>query len=136
MRKNQVNPGRELDALIAEKVMGHDIKLIKTTFVPGAACAIYSLEPYSTDIAAAWQVVESGIFIEFCIANGYCSLKKSIQKKIEQSIKTRNGTPINNQWDIEFRSSRKHSHITFLSGKLGLPHLICLAALKAVGVEV
>lgn len=64
-----MNPGRELDALVAERVMGLEpwpeqdprwgVKAFKAKFVP------YGQEPkpceapsYSTDIAAAWEVVE------------------------------------------------------------------------------
>lgn len=46
-----MNPGRELDALIAERVMGGKTKC---TEIPG-----YEFIPnYSEDIAAAWEVVE------------------------------------------------------------------------------
>jgi ABA sandwich protein len=56
--------GREMDALIAEKVMGHEVKRDVVMWREGNA----SLEPYSegftvlahysTDIGAAWEVVE------------------------------------------------------------------------------
>jgi hypothetical protein len=52
--------GRELDALVAEKVMG----LICSCRIERTYCAIHgeyhtgSLRAYSTEIAAAWEVVE------------------------------------------------------------------------------
>jgi hypothetical protein len=53
-----MNPGRELDSLIAEKVMGekfvpYDLML---TSYPGNT--VYATPPYSTDLAAAWEVME------------------------------------------------------------------------------
>lgn len=57
-----MEPGRALDALIAEKVMGY-LPVSKehaynqeNQWTNGSI--IFSLEEYSTDIAAAWQVVE------------------------------------------------------------------------------
>lgn len=44
--------GRELDALIAEKVMGFPLEIIRGA--PYPECPRH----YSTDIAAAWEVVE------------------------------------------------------------------------------
>lgn len=48
-----MNPGRELDALIAEKVMRLDLleEDAHENWIPIAP------EPYSTDIAAAWKVL-------------------------------------------------------------------------------
>ncbi len=52
MNTNEVQPGRELDALIAENVMG-----LKHSCLDGnhTLCGVKS---YSTDISAAWEVVE------------------------------------------------------------------------------
>jgi hypothetical protein len=62
-----MKPGRELDAFVAEKVMGWK----KQEFVPGVSHEHrwhdqngqlqISIHPYSTDIAAAWEVVEKFI---------------------------------------------------------------------------
>lgn len=69
-----LQPGRELDALVAEKVMGvkQEVRLrgeTNTVTVYGSlvdgmhsrdeALRYGSPSPYSTDIAAAWQVVEA-----------------------------------------------------------------------------
>jgi hypothetical protein len=47
-----VNAGRELDALVAEKVMGRDMTR------PAGFKHPIGMPHYSTDIAAAWEVVE------------------------------------------------------------------------------
>lgn len=88
MKVDEMPAGREMDALIAEKVMGHrpeygcfvddtyngecvgtdgatdcllaEQKLRKQKQIPGD-CKYWRIaepEPYSTDIAAAWEVVE------------------------------------------------------------------------------
>jgi len=47
--------GRELDALVAEKVFGYECD----PFDYGPTCPVHGKgKNYSTDIAAAWQVVE------------------------------------------------------------------------------
>ena len=59
-----MEPGRELDALIAEKVMGlHITKESRHTDCPvydiqDAGRFFAPISPYSTSIAAAWEVVE------------------------------------------------------------------------------
>ena len=50
--------GRELDALVAEKVMGFPVKIGDITGEPYHAQFGYSMPNYSTDIAAAWEVLE------------------------------------------------------------------------------
>jgi hypothetical protein len=108
--------GRELDALIAEKVMGYvpprpgtvgyDMKDLPRNRVPH----------YSTDIAAAWQVVE----------------------KLNLLSKMKDGClyfdPSLNKWVISEWSGGRE----FAEGSVEAdtaPHAICLAALKAIGVE-
>ena len=56
-----IQEGRELDALVAEKVMG--ITLVADPWDDHDYCyredgELLSVAPYSTSIAAAWQVVE------------------------------------------------------------------------------
>lgn len=61
-----MKPGRELDALIAEKVMGRPTERYAGAVVfsvdPNSIQGVYPLDyivpHYSTDIAAAWEVVE------------------------------------------------------------------------------
>ena len=54
MNYDELEPGRDLDALVAEKVMGIDLTGERPDLpIRGIGCA-----PYSTSIAAAWKVVE------------------------------------------------------------------------------
>jgi hypothetical protein len=54
---------RELDALVAEKVMGIAVEVIDgepiAMFRPGYDYELGPVKPYSTDIAAAWELVET-----------------------------------------------------------------------------
>jgi hypothetical protein len=100
-----VQAGRDLDALVAEKVIGISRHLIASSMEPGAKCAIYSLPHYSTDIAAAMAVITH--------------VMKSYRSKV--SIETYDGEI----WSIKPCGTSSNS----------LPHAICLAALKAIGYE-
>ena len=52
MNYDELKPGWELDAEVAEKVMGIDLTGARPDLpIRGIGCA-----PYSTDIAAAWEV--------------------------------------------------------------------------------
>lgn len=108
-----MNPGCALDALVAEKVMGWKstgmLELSVTDEEPWLdenQCEKWCTPKYSTDIAAAWKVVE--------------------------------------KFSSRFSMSRDalgwHANMTpFVGGDCiadTAPHAICLAALKAVGVEV
>lgn len=108
-----MDAGRELDALIAEKVMG--------TFIPAGSnpslrddawlnergYLVWEPPPYSTDIAAAWLVVEklkqSYDIVDILFANHYVSCKV---------------------WK-DFMIAEEDAETA--------PLAICLAALKAVG---
>lgn len=60
-----MNASRELDALVAEKVMGWKLKSEPHTrwILPDGGELIAPPPAYSTDISAAWQVVEEiGLF--------------------------------------------------------------------------
>lgn len=134
----KMNPGRELDAIIAEKVMGQKVMLLTkeqfcvlfSTFYTDSypefgyiVGAGKSLPHYSTDIAAAWLVVEKMRLLGF----SYC---------IEQAISEEKPTA----WFVP-KSYGAGIHVLeqiaeAISEKSdSLPHAICLAALKAVGVE-
>lgn len=103
-----MNPGRELDALIAEKVMG----LSKVG---------YALEPYSTDIAAAWEVVEKMKLMKF---NRDSYVDQVLGWKIDVL-----------QDEYEVRIMDQHWNTWEISTCSSLPHAICLVTLKAVGYE-
>ena len=121
-----MNPGRELDALIAEKVMGlKNIRYIKDwSFLEpdlasdltedhvnakarGADAVVVPF--YSTDIGAAWEVVDK--FKEY-------QLLKIYYPSQEQTL-----------YVVSFKRGCERSAET-------APHAICLAALKAVEIKI
>lgn len=106
-----MKPGRELDLLVAEKVMGFIARKTsagesyfedKEGTLPG-----YYIPHYSTQISAAWEVVE---------------------KMKEEYL-----------WEMAWNHALK-AWTCYLNGEGSksdtAPHSICLAALKAKGVEV
>lgn len=131
-----MKPSRELDALVAEKVMGwyyidhpYPENLWvepgkRTTFfpphfkwsmeeekkMPGISNGI-SCPDYSTDIQAAWQVVEK--------------LKENKDHLTKITIGT-----ILSSWLVAVEVDDKGY---FMAHEHSAPHAICLAALKAVG---
>lgn len=119
----EMKPGRELDVLVATHVMrwheyvdSNPKEVIRTqgdtADHPCAKCGSYyghGIKPYSTDIAAAWEVVEK-IGTEFAIER-WPDYKGGI---------------------IRASFNRQHEW----SKAVTAPHAICLAALKAVGVTV
>jgi hypothetical protein len=74
MNYNELS-NRELDALVAEKIMGAEIT--RTTIVTGEfgnEMVIAEDPHYSTDISAAWEVVEKlnpTLFLSISWAEGY-----------------------------------------------------------------
>lgn len=121
-----LEPGRKLDALVAEKVMGwkwynilgnSEQQVLASSqedalsLRPGQM--VYDLVPcYSTDIAAAWLVVER-------------LLRDGIQLCI---------LPIGYHGGWEVRRVDPGGRAVGQSSFA--PHAICLATLKAVGVEI
>ncbi len=117
---------RELDAAIAEKVMGfkrataetapsfaYNIDVLKQTWFlsehePGKCFSVP--EPYSTDIAAAWQVVMSPKFPSW-------AMKHDNESKL-------------------FTVQIEHDGNRYFEQADTAPRAICLAALKAVGVDI
>lgn len=71
-----MKPGPELDALIAEKVMGgkrHFVDSILNVDVSAKTFTIgkgWEYPPYSTDIAAAWEVVHRLWLGRYCVQVG------------------------------------------------------------------
>ena len=121
--------GRELDALVAEKVMGwvlnrHEFGSelpggpLKSLGIAPDGSHIMGLPHFSTNISAAWEVVQS------MIERGYAFR-------------------IDSYWcrplEIRFWSPKKGMHhkpfMAEAENLYRLPHAICLAALKAMGVE-
>lgn len=124
MDYKELKPGRELDALIAEKVMGLEPFEFPTFKIENqfdnAIAAIIADEyekrreplPYSTKIEDAWQVVEKikthKNFVDFEIRS--------------PNIETMEG------FDVRFCLGRGNKRAYADTA----PHAICLAALKAI----
>lgn len=121
-----MNSGRELDALVAEKVMGLSYdrpQAEKYGMYYTDTLSQVEVKCYSTDIAAAWEVVET------MQARG-----------ITLSLEKRNyPSGPNSTWDAVFtgimgkiRDQGEFSH--FRSEAPSAPEAICLAALKSVSL--
>ncbi len=104
-----MKPGRELDALVAEKVMGWKMDASAVWHGPGPSCLV--LPHYSTDIADAWEIVEK--------------LQSQDWACILDNVKDFLGN-----WQAHFEKDRRACTAESESA----PHAIALAALKAVGV--
>jgi len=118
-----LKPGRELDALIAERVMGYkrahmddpEINFAGDIWLnPNGTKYLHTaaLPEYSTSIEAAWEVVEKlhelGFFFDL-----HWDLNTSV-------------------WTTSFKKSSDISEPNFYSKEREAPHAICKAALKAV----
>lgn len=116
-----MKPGRELDSLVAEKVMGWRKDSDGDWERPSkdAIDGWYPdhLFPYSTDIAAAWEVVEK-LTAQF----GDDFTIWSIWSR-ENKIRAR------------FNRGESRTYAAQADAPTA-PHAICLAALKAVGHEI
>lgn len=125
MSSTDFNPGRELDALVAEKMMGYheyvdsnpkEVFRTQGDSVdhPCVKCRSFyghTMKPYSTSIAAAWEVVDE-------------------MKKRGYDIEIRSNV-IGRPWLVGFAG---HPHVNPFTGETA-PHAICLAALAAVTKE-
>jgi hypothetical protein len=115
-----MNPGRELDALIAEKVMGFryatPVKFVhdgaEQTGVAMTPSATYILPHYSTDIATAWSVVEKVV--------GFSRLYDFYLYRYGDG-----------EYTATFNTSKIYRGFSMESAA----HAICLAALKEVSRE-
>lgn len=113
-----MKPGRELDALVAEKVMGltsSEVEIHRQFWLDGC---FSNLPHYSTDIAAAWEVVE----------------KLTSKKQPHFQLSLCDSYTENPKWCAEFDLDRPFKRV--IAKAETAPHAICLAALKAVGVEI
>lgn len=122
MNIDELKAGRELDALIAEKVMGLRSELSLASSQQKYEQIRNKIEHcpiYSTDIAAAWEVVEkmnllSADFKLVAYDSGYV-------------------------WVAEFKTTREmpgtiyRETIEHKGEAESSPHAICIAALKAIG---
>lgn len=115
MNWSEMSP-RERDALVAEKVMGFTKPSLGWGFheLESGSYVNYPLPHYTTDISEVWEVVDK--------------LKK---KRVFINM---GFSPISNRYAVNF------STVTVMKDSNGYaptaPEAICLAALKAVGVEI
>lgn len=100
-----MKPGAELDALIAVKVMGHVLREDGSWRYNDQNYS--GIPSFSTDIAAAWEVVEKLMGLCFCV-------------RIEC-------------WDFgNFNVMCLNAKETHFGNGETMPHAICLTALKTV----
>lgn len=119
---------RELDALVAEKVMGESEFCAEHVdyLGPGTVCGVCRkpvLPPYSLDIAAVWEVA--------CALRGIYGHLLGPWLTIELDATVDIAPPcivtLKRNGEVLFRKETSTN---------GVPEAICLAALKAVGAEV
>lgn len=128
---DMVKPGRELDALVAERVMGLKtedyagllVEKINPANPKGNYPLDYLIPRYSESIEAAWEVVEK---------------IKTTGRELEIELTSSADNP--NEWTcgikwFEFFEDEEQQWGWFYFTQSTAPHAICLAALKAVGVE-
>jgi hypothetical protein len=115
-----MRPGRELDALVGTKIMGYEYN--HTSGVDCPTCGydgLYDTDKtypgYSTDIAAAWEVVE----------------KLDSLEDFEFRMESDQGELI--KWHVEFHKLSDGQ--CFPASEHSAALAICLAALKALEVE-
>lgn len=122
--------GRELDALVAEKVMGltvwrdtHGDMLINLWSGPPGDLDAFVIPRYSTDMAFAWQVVEA---LRTRTPQGF---------EVEFHLKPpREGRkPVYEAMVIFQQDFYRYRRFAGVSDTGSVPHAICLAALQAVG---
>jgi len=125
-----MKPGRELDALVAEYVIGYECVCDEEP----VDCPIhayndhYTLSPYSTDIAAAWRVDKPGWVWEFqetshdLTATLYPSPQARIEAMANYPILPEGVALVRREW-LDDKAT------TYACVR-------CLAALRAVGAEI
>ena len=127
------HPGRELDALVAEKVMGHDLRAspFRASEPFDLSAPNQSIPHYSTDISAAWEIVEKLKF-GFYELSYNCLSPESFHASIGDDLKIHEGSPEIDGFKMKFIGILK----SYEANGQSAPHAICLAALKSVGVEI
>lgn len=109
-----MKPGRELDALVAEKVMGYPGDG-NVWYVTGDYANPDSIPEYSTDIAAAWEVVEK-------------------MKHSSWSFSIRSSDDCEAEFSLNDGKFLQNADTVGMGRGDTAPYAICLAALKAVGI--
>lgn len=129
-----MKPGKELDALVAEHVLGwgpreinHSTSILCKWRNPEDSTGYndYSLPSFSSDIAAAWELVEKLKVGHREVRSDGCVVKDSIRIEYRETT---------GSWFVCWAYSgwnfMEFEHWT--EGE-SAPHAICLAALKTVG---
>jgi hypothetical protein len=145
MDTDQVPAGRELDALVAEKVMGWSRKTgvdgWDDMWPPGengnierrvTAPGFGGLPHYSTDVAAAWKVVEklhqSRFIVRLSISNGQYGWSQRWEIAIWRSVHRDSGLVVENCRKIPHEERRE---VSFKAEADSVLLAICHVALKA-----
>jgi len=125
-------PGRELDALVAEHVMGKKLPTTVCYFEGDPPSGPVNLCPfYSTDIAAAWEVV-ARLTEAHKNSQGYAPTFEIYSGRDDCD---------HQEWYAQFYNRYGSNNLYNCEDGIVLekgrtpPHAICLAALKAVGYE-
>jgi hypothetical protein len=120
-----IDAGRELDAMVAEKVM--ELRVFRDcgfqgnhVIVDGGEIIIGEVPRYSEDIAAAWQVVEKIETHGWYVGVGWCNGKYGPEKR---------------GWCYIGGHGDDGAHVGGANAATA-PHAICLAGLKACGINI
>lgn len=120
-----MNPGRELDALIARAVFKQetfvDVRLGNDWHVTNDTGETMIVPHYSTDIAAAWQVLEVLKAKRSLWSDDFSLMYDLEEKKWRAGALQWRGYEQAHWWEPAFAMAET------------APHAICLAGLKAVG---
>lgn len=115
-----MKPGRKLDALVAEKVMGFQVDSFGYC-VSQKGKIEEELPYYSTDIAAAWEIIPK-------------LRDRRIHVKLECGGLCDVWTVELFHWGV-FKDTFTNDNPRTKSSSQSAPHAVCLAALKAVGFD-
>jgi len=122
MNKEQilsVKPGPELDRLVAERVMGWQYDLLRDAWAKADGSYAYAeVWKPSTDIAAAWDVVQ-------------CLISKSFNVEVWNTVELDQDGEWRTAWVVDVRSTQ-HGASTYRAQAPSAPLAICRAALLAV----
>jgi len=122
-----VNAGRELDAVIAEKVMGYKYSDQFKAYVHNERAIDYSYAPpFSTDIAWAWEVLNKLNFSVIKTPDGFISGEAEYQFGQSQ---TSGYEEWPEDYNIGYAIPAENNPVECETA----PHAICLAALKVIG---
>ena len=135
-----MKPGRELDVIVAEKAMKFSRRAYSevgagwrddenSTFYPDYTD---SLPFFSSDISAAWEVVEKvkASTFNWSSGSGFWDGNQTGHRLVVELKGDQEG-----KWSCVLRDEN-WNHYVYVESADSAPHAICLAALEAVGEEV